>query len=144
MAPWHLAFTIFPYISPQHVVFLFIVARQLLLLHALYPHSWQKQEEGRWAKDVCHLSPYLKQTNPFPNPTQQISGYISMASNMATVMSSAVKVRGIEIFSWALEVLLVTQPKIGAVLPVRILALQIGGYLTVDDSFSVSSCIKWR
>ena len=54
----------------------------------------------------CFLILKQKQ-NRFPNPTQKISSYISMASKVAMVMSSTVKVRGSEIFSWALEVLLV-------------------------------------
>lgn len=107
--------------------------------------TFQAKRRGRKVGKRCvSVVSLFKKKTPFSNPTQQISSYISVASIVAMVMSSCVKVRGIEIFSWALEVLLVTQPKIGAILPVRISALQPSGYLTVDDSFSVSSCIKWR
>lgn len=107
---------------------------KIAALPSCFVPTFQTKRRGRKVGKRCvsvvSLFKKKKNNNPFPNPTQQISSYISMASIVAMVMSSCVKVRGIEIFSWALEVLLVTQPKIGAMLPVRISALQPSGYLT--------------
>lgn len=103
--------------------------------------TFQAKRRGKEGGQKACVSCLLMKKKTLPSRFPVISQW-PVKWPMAT--SSCVKARGIEICSWALEVLLVTQAKSGATLPVRISALLLSGYVTIGDSFSFSSSIKWR